>query len=829
AYLGDGTTCDAGACDGACCFEGACSVMPQADCLDAGEIFFGPGTACEDVVCPGAGTIPLAYNWNGMVHPIEPGDSDRPNGYRTIGDRGLYLYGADSVGGGSYGTTSGNRLYTFEVSADVPDMVMIGQRSAAFDTIVDGDNIGVPPAWDLTGGTGANPNSITNITPTAPLDDNFELGVLYHATQGGGTFLMTLGFTDFTSITVQFHAPDWFANNNPTPNPAALGVLSQALLPAPLSGGDGFDASGNFDLADASAPLNITEGVVSYESLLTGLSFDVTGKQLSSITFDGFVGGSNAAVGIFAASISQPGACCSAGGTCSDVLRSDCVALGGTYLGDGSNCMTSASTCAVGACCFTDGTCGDGFNSIDCASSSGFYLGEGSTCAGNSCPPTGGCCTETSPGVFSCTIDFGSTCTLNGGLYLGDGSNCDAGCDCNSNGVVDLTELSSSTDCDGNGTLDECESPNPSTVGACCVDQVCTLETGVDCDTMGGTYFGDCSNCGQINCPAPGFVQLNYNWNGMVHTGEDGMPDDPDGYRSFGDRGMIVGHSQSLGGVTSVFTSGNLTYQLETRGTPQLDTVHVGYRGSVWDLAVDGDDIGIAPSWDPTANMDGKFVASSTSTFAPSPVLNSSFELGVVYNASEGGGQFNMTLGFMDSSTVSVRLHSPDWFANGNGAPNAPLSGVASQTLFAGPLSSGDGFRGAAGFDSGNLDQPLNATQAVVTAASLLSGQSFDVTGKRLTSITFDNWAPTNVGNQAAGVGIYAASYFAPSSGGCVCPGDVNLDNQIDGADIQSFVDCLLGGGGDCSCADVDGMNGATLDDIDDFVATLLAGTPCTP
>ena len=33
-------------------------------------------------------------------------------------------------------------------------------------------------------------------------------------------------------------------------------------------------------------------------------------------------------------------------------------------------------------------------------------------------------------------------------------------------------------------------------------------------------------------------IPLNYNFNGIVHAGEDLMPDAPDGYRSIADRGL---------------------------------------------------------------------------------------------------------------------------------------------------------------------------------------------------------------------------------------------------------------------------------------------------
>ena len=61
----------------------------------------------------------------------------------------------------------------------------------------------------------------------------------------------------------------------------------------------------------------------------------------------------------------------------------------------------------------------------------------------------------------------------------------------------------------------------------------------------------------------------------------------------------------------------------------------------------------------------------------------------------------------------------------------------------------------------------------------------------------------------------------------CACPGDVMPNNLINGDDIQSFVDCLLGTGSNCVCADVDGVPGLDLGDVDVFVQDLLAGTPC--
>ena len=60
----------------------------------------------------------------------------------------------------------------------------------------------------------------------------------------------------------------------------------------------------------------------------------------------------------------------------------------------------------------------------------------------------------------------------------------------------------------------------------------------------------------------------------------------------------------------------------------------------------------------------------------------------------------------------------------------------------------------------------------------------------------------------------------------CTCPGDTNGDGLRNGADIGPLVDCLMSGDS-CQCADVDGVDGVTLDDINAFVADLLGDNAC--
>mgnify|MGYP002623390674 FL=1 len=58
-----------------------------------------------------------------------------------------------------------------------------------------------------------------------------------------------------------------------------------------------------------------------------------------------------------------------------------------------------------------------------------------------------------------------------------------------------------------------------------------------------------------------------------------------------------------------------------------------------------------------------------------------------------------------------------------------------------------------------------------------------------------------------------------------LCPGgDINNDGQVNGLDVQPFVDCLLfGSGSNCNCADLNNSSSVTIDDVEPFAA-LLAG-----
>src|SRR5690606_23070424 len=183
------------------------------------------------------------------------------------------------------------------------DMVHVGNRNQvdngnwAFDALPDGDTVGIQPSWL----TNVDQSTVSNpINPGILLDATSSIGVIYHASNNGTIFDMTLEFSDATSATVSLDAPDWYADNNGVPFPPDFGVASQTLLAGPLSNGDGFEGAGDVDNGSDSAPLNLIEAVVTADSLLNGLGIDINGKTLTGITF-GNRSNLTAGIGIYAA------------------------------------------------------------------------------------------------------------------------------------------------------------------------------------------------------------------------------------------------------------------------------------------------------------------------------------------------------------------------------------------------------------------------------------------------------------------------------------------------------------------------------------------------
>jgi hypothetical protein len=387
------------------------------------------------------------------------------------------------------------------------------------------------------------------------------------------------------------------------------------------------------------------------------------------------------------------------------------------------------------------------------------------------------------------------------------------------NGTLTLTCSGSFCSCPGEG--DCCEAGGaPGCDDAECCDAVCNADA-FCCTTE---WDDGCASFAALVCTACGGppaiepLDLDWNWNGVVHGGEAGSPDAADGYRSIADRGLTSGTANALGGVSGEVDA-FLSYSLVTEGG-SLDTIFLGGPRPTgggefgFDAVVDGDNIGVAPNWDPTGGT-GE-LASATSSISP-VTITESFALGLLYDASVSGGTFDVTLGFDSGLELTVILSVPDWFADFNGTASPPSTGVAIQAVLAGPLSDGDGFESTEQTDLAVAGPPLNVLEAVITYGSLLDlGEP--ILGETLTSITFDD--PVGAANDAMTVGIYAASVTSDSP---TCDGDVDGSGSIDVDDLVAVILAWGPCGAPCP-EDIDG-NGAV--DVDDLVTVILGWGPC--
>ena len=213
-------------------------------------------------------------------------------------------------------------------------------------------------------------------------------------------------------------------------------------------------------------------------------------------------------------------------------------------------------------------------------------------------------------------------------------------------------------------------------------------------------------------------VPLNYNFNGIVHVGESGLPDALNGYRSISDRGLDfsagIPSDPLINGYSLVNTAG------------ALDIVHLGNRNTVsggnwaFQATANGDGIGVQPTW--LTNVDQS--TPQTTTLATPIMLEATSTASFLMQVSDGGGTCDVLFGFQSGATTTGQIGAGDWF--------------------------GGVFPGTDFVDQANPAVNLSITEATVN----LSGFA----GEMLTSITFQN-----AGNQNAGYAILAANVTVDS------------------------------------------------------------------
>lgn len=222
------------------------------------------------------------------------------------------------------------------------------------------------------------------------------------------------------------------------------------------------------------------------------------------------------------------GACCVTGG-CLDRTQAGCAGLNGSFAGRGTRCFSE--TCG-GACCYGFGGlefCEEVAERELCAyDPNGFpviaYKGDGTSCfnsqfqldCGNAtaykacCLPTGECINTTQAVCTASWIQGNyistSTCAQ---LAPNQCTNLLSRC-CFTDGSCEVLTGNSCAARGGTTVVGQTTCPSGacnSTAGACCGTAVgaCTMKTAAQCNAEGGIYQGDNSDCSNATATCPGY------------------------------------------------------------------------------------------------------------------------------------------------------------------------------------------------------------------------------------------------------------------------------------------------------------------------------------
>jgi hypothetical protein len=289
-----------------------------------------------------------------------------------------------------------------------------------------------------------------------------------------------------------------------------------------------------------------------------------------------------------------------------------------------------------------------------------------------------------------------------------------------------------------------------------------------------------------LDDPLPTYqpIALNYNFNGIVHgVDEQGQTnfDNPNGYRSIADRGIIMGSGEvdSIDATPLVDIDGMPFSLVNEAGA--LDIVHLGNRNLVANQArVYGSSATNAqqPSWQTDPDQTGP---QTTDLSSAHYILGATSRLGVIYQITDSGGTFDTTLNFTDGSSVTVNLRAPDWFNSQVVPAPGAASGLTAQRQL-GVYAATDST------DIANLStNNLNLVEAVTTVAELNNDGLGNHAGKEISSLVFSNPHsnanyPNSTPQTGAGFAIFAATLrnitVAPS-----CPADIGTTGGLPGHD----------------------------------------------
>jgi hypothetical protein len=544
--------------------------------------------------------------------------------------------------------------------------------------------------------------------------------------------------------------------------------------------------------------------------------------------------------------ISTSGACCT-DVSCQYTTPENCAAVGGVFRGYGVSC--TPNPCG-GACCYPDGNCVEVPGAGSCG---GVYHGDGTTCPDN-CPQPGACCAIDGGCYLSSMIAPGNC--AGDDTYLGDNTTCwpnpcpQPGACCFSD---QWCESLPRAQCAAYGGFHRGEGTTcPEACSALCMHQICLTDIYGDGWTGGKVtvYVNDIVALADITL-ANGFGPQCFAFLAgpgdtvFAHFTAGAWPED-DGYKVYDAAGMVIceGHAAQSGGPGDCVATGDCSLPvlgaccLRAGGCSLMLPAECTAANGTYNgpgSACDSDPCPVyqacptqGTQWGQYPDLPNELWAFGTSDTVPGYSRAESYQTGG--GTICGVDWWGLTLfydpyyGWLDCQSEVPMTFAITFYRDNYGLPDAV---VATYTVDVAGISTGLMYN-----DSPMLYFSTALDPCVIQSAGWIGIQATSVSSPDCWFL----WAGSPAGdyasafNDGSGWGINTDYYFQSdiavcltgSGGACSVLGDMNNDGAIDGDDIQGFVNCALGGGGNCACGDFDGNGSVDEQDVLPFVSFLV-------
>ena len=465
AYRGDGVSCiECPTVAGACCLpNGECVARSPAICAVQKGVYQGDDVACSSVKCPqpmGAccfasdgscvvmaptGCASAGGNYLGNDTNCQPNVCPQPTGaccFAVDGRCALVTEAACAAAGGEY---EGNGMPC------TPNPCPQPRGACCFD---DGRPCRPETQIDCTGAGGTYQGHNTTCSPALcpsaccfAADGRCELRTAAACMSAGG----------------MAQAPDTSCTPNPCPQPTGACCFPDGTCQVLTETECGVEAGTYEGNNTACEPNDCPQPDTNACCFDNGACQDLTANACEKA--DGvFLGGNYPTCEVDTCDPLPTGACCQADGDCTVSDRPACRDGGGIFQGAFTDCDPNECPQPMGACCFADARECSVLTDEDCATQGGTLQGNGTTCSPSPCIRA--CCFPNG----SCDDLNQITCEAGDGTYQPDVPGCGGDLIC------------------------------PIATGACCMDAVCSLRARMDCETNGGEYRGDGSDCQPNAC-----------------------------------------------------------------------------------------------------------------------------------------------------------------------------------------------------------------------------------------------------------------------------------------------------------------------------------------